>query len=114
MDDVSARFNQTNGGNDHGQSEHSADEWAELLARTVAHLAAQLTMTQIRLRALGSELTARDPGFDDAVRTRLRTIATLETGRYLRENLGDALVELIDVESLEQEIIAFLSSPPTS
>src|SRR5262249_55538760 len=86
--------------------EHSPDEWAELLARTVAHLAAQLTMTQIRLRALATEVTARDPASADAVRVRVRTIATNETGQYLRENLGEALVDLIDVEALEEEIVA--------
>jgi hypothetical protein len=113
MDDVPSRFGHTNGGNDHSASDHTPDEWAELLARTVAHLAAQLTMSQIRLRALASELTDREPGLADAVRTRLQTTATAETGRYLRENLGEALIDLIDVEALEQEIVGFLSSPST-
>lgn len=110
MDEGPSRFGQTNGGNDHGQPEHAAEEWAEVLARSVAHLAAQLTMTQIRLRALASEVTTQHPELDDTVRARLRTIAPLETGRYLRENLGEALVELIDVDALEQEIVAFLSA----
>jgi hypothetical protein len=113
MDDVRSQFSQSNGGNDHSAPDHAPDEWAEVLARTVAHLAAQLTMTQIRLRALASELATRDPGIDAAVRTRLQMIAITETGRYLRENLGDALVALIDVEALEREIIEFLSSPPS-
>jgi hypothetical protein len=91
--------------------QHTGDEWAELLARTVAHLAAQLTMTQIRLRALATELTARDPLAAGAVRERVTTIAAAETGRYLRENLGEALVDLIDVEALEGEIVAFLAGP---
>jgi hypothetical protein len=90
---------------------HSPDDWAELLARTVAHLAAQLTMTQLRLRALATEATARDPLLAGAVRERVQTIAAAETGRYLRENLGDALVDLIDVEALEGEIVAFLAGP---
>lgn len=93
---------------------HTPDDWAELLARTVAHLAAQLTMTQVRLRALATEVTAGDAAAAEAVRERLRTIATAETGRYLRENLGEALVDLIDVEALEEEIIAFLSGPDLS
>jgi len=112
MDDVPTRFGSNNGGNDQATPDHAPDEWAEHLARTVAHLAAQLTMTQLRLRALASELTPREPGLDESVRTRLQTIAALETGRYLRENLGEALVELIDVDALEREIVGFLSSPP--
>jgi hypothetical protein len=61
---------------------HTPDDWAELLARTVAHLAAQLTMTQIRLRALATEVSDRDPAAAAAVRERLRRLATGETGRY--------------------------------
>jgi hypothetical protein len=44
---------------------HSADEWNEAVVRTVAHLAAQLTVAQIRLRALASDLDERglvEPG----------------------------------------------------
>jgi hypothetical protein len=111
MNDVPPRFGQSNGGNDPSSPDHAPDEWAAVLARTVAHLAAQLTMTQIRLRALASELSNRDPGVDAAVRTRLQMLAITETGRYLRENLGEALVDLIDVDALEREIIEFLSSP---
>ena len=56
MNDVPSRFGQNNGGNDSSSPDHAPDEWAAVLARTVAHLAAQLTMTQIRLRALASLL----------------------------------------------------------
>ncbi len=89
---------------------HSAgDEWIETLVRTVAHLAAQLTMTQVRLRALATELEEAGVLDASAVRTRQRTIAEQDTGAYLRENLGEALVEVIDVESLEADIREFLS-----
>lgn len=87
---------------------HSNEEWAELMARTVAHLAAQLTMTQIRLRALASELAERDAVDDAAVRARVGRIAATETGTYLRENLGEALAEVVDLESLERDVAAFL------
>ena len=85
-----------------------ADEWAETLARTVAHLAAQLTLSQIRLRALASELQERDVVAAGAVAARVRAIAAAEAGGYLRENLGEALVEVIDVEALERDLIAYL------
>lgn len=88
--------------------EHGFEEWAELFARTIAHLAAQLTMTQLRLRALAttaSEAGAVDPA---AVQACLARLAEADTGRYLRENLGEALVEAIDVESLERDISAYL------
>ena len=104
MDDFLARASGSPDGHHHSQ------EWAEALARTVAHLAAQLTMTQIRLRALATELTERGGVAEDAVRARVREIAVAETGGYLRENLGEALIEVIDVEALEAEIIAFLGS----
>lgn len=91
---------------------HSPEEWAELLARTVAHLAAQLTMAQIRLRALATELHEAGTVDDRAVQSRVARIASTETGVYLRENLGETLAEVIDVESLESEISSFLQSQP--
>jgi hypothetical protein len=93
--------------NGHG---HEDEAWAETLARTVAHLAAQLTVNQIRLRALATELGERgavDPG---AVAARVRAIADAETGTYLRENLGEGLIDVIDVESLERDLIAYLNA----
>ncbi len=88
-----------------------SDEWAEALARTVAHLAAQLTVAQLRLRALGSAIAARglvDPAEVDAY---LAAQARVDGGIYLRENLGEALIEVIDVEALEHDLIAYLTSP---
>ena len=90
---------------------HPPDEWAELLARSVAHLAAQLTMTQIRLRALATELAERGAADDAAVRRRAAAIAAAETGTYLSENLGEALAELIDLDALETEIVSFFAQP---
>ena len=88
--------------------DHAIDEWAELFARTIAHLAAQLTMTQLRLRALATaaaEQGAIDPAL---VGRHLATLAETQTGPYLRENLGEGLVDAIDVESLERELSAYL------
>lgn len=92
-----------------GTHGHTAEEWANLMARTIAHLAAQLTMTQIRLRALATELSAAKVADDAAVRARVRAIAASETGVYLRENLGEALAEIVDLDALEREIVSFLS-----
>lgn len=89
----------------HGQP----DEWAETLARTVAHLAAQLALSQIRLRALASELQERGAVEPAAVAGRARAIAATDVGGYLRENLGEALVEIIDVEALERDLVAYLA-----
>jgi hypothetical protein len=89
----------------------TAEEWAGLLAHTVAHLAAQLTMTQVRLRAMASELANLGIVDQAAVQRRVREIAQTETGTYLRENLGEAMADLIDLESLQADIIDFLSSP---
>ena len=95
-----------------GSSGYGAhDEWSEALARTVAHLAAQLTVAQLRLRALGSAIAARglvDPAEVDAY---LAAQSRVDGGLYLRENLGEALVDVIDVDALEQDLIAYLTTP---
>lgn len=90
---------------------HPPDESVETLARTVAHLAAQLTMTQIRLRALATELGACGAVDGTAVARRAAEIAGAETGTYLRENLGEALAELIDLDALESDIVSFFEAP---
>jgi hypothetical protein len=95
-------------GGPNGRHDHSPEDWGEALARTVAHLAAQLTMAQIRLRALATELAARGALDEAAVTARVRAIAAAEAARYLRENLGEALVEVVDVEALERDLIAYL------
>jgi hypothetical protein len=108
MDDL---FGRGSGTSDADAHEHDVPQWAEQLVRTVAHLAAQLTMTQIRLRALASEASAADAVATDRVQARLTEIAAADTGTYLRENLGEALIELIDIDALEHEIVTFLSTP---
>ena len=101
-------------GPDDNRDGHHGDvptEWAEILARTVAHLAAQLTMAQIRLRALATELAERGAVDADLVARRVHAVAAAEAGTYLRENLGEALTEVIDIETLEQDLIAYLNAP---
>jgi hypothetical protein len=92
-----------------GSHAHSNEEWAELMARTIAHLAAQLTMTQIRLRALAGELAERDGIDANAVQVRVASIAADDAGTYLRENLGEALTDVIDTDALASEIVEFLT-----
>ena len=89
---------------------HPPEEWAETLARTVAHLAAQLTMTQVRLRALATELEERGATDGTTVTRRAAEIAAAETGTYLRENLGEALAEMIDLDALETDIVSFFKA----
>jgi hypothetical protein len=96
--------------NGHG---HDDEDWAELLARSLAHLAAQLTISQIRLRALATELGERDIVDRAAVAARVREVASAETGDYLRENLGESLVEIIDVDTLERDLIDYLHEDET-
>ena len=93
-----------------GRHQEAVEEWAEALARTVAHLAAQLTMSQIRLRALATELARQGAVDETAIQQRVSSIAAAETGSYLRENLGEVLTEMIDVETLESDIISYLES----
>jgi hypothetical protein len=97
-----------------GHNHPVSDEWADAMVRTVAHLAAQLTIVQIRLRALATELNAGDAVAATAVAARVETLARAEVGGYLRENLGEILNEVIDVEALEQDIIQYLGEDSMS
>jgi len=68
-------------------------------------------VAQLRLRALGSAIAARglvDPAEVDAY---LAAQARVDGGIYLRENLGEALIDVIDVDALEHDLIAYLTSP---
>ncbi len=96
---------------DAGHEHEVLPEWGEVLVRSVAHLAAQLTTVQIQLRALAEEVEAAGGVDEDAVRDRLRRLAVLRTGPTLRENLGPALADLIDMDSLERDLITWLSGP---
>ncbi len=86
-----------------------AEEWTEVLARTVAHLAAQLTVSQLRLRALASVLAERGLVEPEAVAGRLAELARADGGAFLRENLGAALAEVIDLDTLERELVEYLA-----
>lgn len=84
-------------------------EAIEALTLVVAHLAAQLTMTQIRLRGLATALEAT--GIDPAVvQGHVTEIADREAGHYLRENLGERLAGLIEIEPLTRDIVEFVSA----
>ena len=100
-----------NGARGEEGSEHDPEEWAQSLARTVAHLAAQLTVAQVRLRALATTLAEAGLVDADAVAARVRAVAEADAGSILRENLGEALVELIDVDALERDLVAYLAEP---
>ena len=84
-------------------------ETIESLARTVAHLAVQVTISQIQLRALGDVLEANQIVPGDAVARATVAHAQANAGRYLAENLGDELAALIDLSDLERQIVAYLS-----
>lgn len=96
-----------------GVGPHDAPEWADVLARSIAHLAAQLTTTQLRLRALATEVAETSTVDAEAVNLRLREIAHRDAGTYLREILGEAMTEIVDVDELEARIIAFLETETT-
>ena len=87
---------------------HDDPEWVEVMARTVAHLAAQLTITQLRLRALATTLDAAGAVDPDAVRATLGGLANRHAAGFLRENLGEALEEIVEVDELAGQIVAFL------
>jgi hypothetical protein len=88
----------------------TVDETIERLAETVAHLALQLTIVQLQLRALGA--AAAESGLLDStsVEGTAANIARMHAGRFLRENLGKELAELVDLPELERQIVAYLSA----
>jgi hypothetical protein len=87
------------------------DEQIEALTLIVAHLAAQLTMSQIRLRALATALERHGVVDPAEVQGFVTQIADHETGFYLRENLGETLSNLIEVDDLAREIMEYLGNP---
>ncbi len=99
-------------GSGHSDGSQDEKEAIEALTLVVAHLAAQLTMTQIRLRGLATALQAT--GIDPAVvRGHVTEIADREAGHYLTENLGERLAGLIDIEQLTRDIVEFVSAEET-
>ena len=94
-----------------GGETHSEREAIEALTLVVAHLAAQLTMAQIRLRALATSLETNGRLDQAVVRGYAAEIADREAGHYLAENLGERLVAMIDIEQLTRDIIEFVSAP---
>ena len=95
----------------HGGHNPAGDQEAiEALTLVIAHLAAQLTMAQIRLRGLASALESAGTLDPALVRGHVTEIADRETGHYLAENLGEKLTTLIDVDQLTRDIIQFVSA----
>jgi hypothetical protein len=92
-----------------GHSGPDPFETIESLARTVAQLAVQVTISQIQLRALGDVLEASQTVPGDAVTRATAAHAQANAGRYLAENLGNELAAMIDVADLERQIVAYLS-----
>lgn len=98
-------------GHRHGQEhEHQHGsavdmEWIEALTRSVAHMAAQLTVAQLRLRALATHLEAKGLADPEAVSAHLALLAERDGGALLRENLGVALAQVIEVDDLERQLI---------
>lgn len=91
--------------------ESHRDEQIEALTLIVAHLAAQLTMSQIRLRALASALEAQGTIDPATVQGYVTRVADSEAGFYLRENLGETLADLIEVDDLARDIMEYLGNP---
>ena len=101
-------FGRAVSGNGAHSADHDADEPVEVLARTVAHLAAQLTMAQLRLQALATTLEAGGVVDAATVQATLGALAAGQAAPYLRENLGEALGEIVEVEELAAQIVAYL------
>ena len=93
-----------------GQVSRDSAEAIESLARSVAHLAVQVTIAQLQLRALGQVLETSSLVASDAVSETTASLARSSAGRFLSENLGPDLAGLIDLDDLESQVIAYLSA----
>ena len=102
---LSSDGNQSQDGHDHGIDA----DWIEAVTRSVAHLAAQLTVAQLQLRALATHLEAKGLADPEAVSAHLALLAERDGGARLRENLGPALVQVIDVDDLERQLVERLA-----
>ena|SRR5688572_5013794 len=93
-----------------GPTDQAANDTIERLAQTVAHLALQLTIVQLQLRALGN--AAAESGMLDSTRVEqaAANVARMHAGRYLQENLGEVLSDLVDLPELERQIVSYLSA----
>ena len=88
------------------------NEAIEALARTVAHLAVQLTICQLQLRGLGHVLEESGAMVGETVQRATSDLARRNAGAFIAENLGPALAGLIDITELEREIVQFLEPDP--
>lgn len=95
-------------------NEGATDDPVERLAQTVAHLALQLTIVQLQLRALGTAVADAGLLEPDRVERATANVARMHAGRYLRENLGEVLSDLVDLPDLERQIVAYLSAAAPS
>ena len=89
--------------------EPTLEEHIESLARTVAHLALQLTVAQLQLRALGTVLADSQHIDRLTVLKATASLAESSTGAFLIQNLGPDLAGMIDLDDLERQIVDFLS-----
>jgi hypothetical protein len=72
-----------------------------------------LTVAQLRLRALATHLEARGMADPEAVAAHLALLAERDGGALLRENLGAALVQVIDFDGLERQLVEQLGGSPS-
>jgi hypothetical protein len=91
-----------------GHSHADQSDVIEALARTVAHLAVQLTITQLQLRGLGKVIGESGAVSGEAVLRETDRLAQIHARSFVTENLGEALAGLVDANTLADEIIQFL------
>lgn len=92
------------------QEQPTVEQTVESLAQTVAHLALQLTISQIQLRALG--LAIEDAGVVASadVLTRVRELAEVHAGQFLQANMGPDIAAMVDLGELERQISEYLGT----
>ena len=87
------------------------EETVESLAETIAHLALQLTVAQVQLRALASELGEARIVDSRLVTDRAAALAREHAAGWLSANMGPTIGEMVDQPELTRQIVEYLSVP---
>jgi hypothetical protein len=92
------------------REEPTIEQTVESLAQTVAHLALQLTIAQLQLRALGAALESAGVIADADVAAASGQLAEMHAAEYLAANMGSAIAAMVDIPELERDVIAYLAT----
>ncbi|HQY30741.1 MAG TPA: hypothetical protein PK691_05620 [Thermomicrobiales bacterium] len=93
----------------HASEAPTIEQTVESLAQTVAHLALQLTVAQMQLRALATVLEETGQVSATVVTATAADLATSQARTTLVANMGAQIADLVDLDDLERQIVEYLA-----